>query len=398
MRGLKKAFSAMLALMLMLLIMVGSPVTAIAAEPPVNLGSTSTFAILAGTGIINTGPSVVSGDAGGDVGSHPTGSFTGQAEMTISGAVHLADAVALQAKNDLVNAYDDAAGRTPSVINTELGGQTLLPGVYTSASGTFEITGTLTLDAQGDPDAVFIFQTSTTLVTGVGSSVNLTNRARYCRVFWKVGSSATLGADSSFRGHLFALQSITANTGATIQGQLLARNGAVTLENNTILNGLCGDVLTIHVMKTATPMEITSWPASITYSYRVTNPGILPLSAVTVVDDKVSPVTYVSGDVNADGILQPGEAWLYTGFSTLTEATTNTVTVTGTSEGTVTSDTATLTVALVGESTPTTLRTIQGGQLPNTATPWYSILLVGAVAIVAGSAGFLTIAREESSD
>lgn len=156
------------------------------------------------------------------------------------GAYHRDDGLAKTAKNDLVTAYDDAAGRTPvTTIGTELGGQTLLPGVYASASGTFEITGTLTLNAQGNPDAVFIFLMNTTLVTATRSVVSFINGARYCRVFWKVGSSATLGEYSTFRGHIFALTSITANKGAFIEGQLLARNGAVTLNNNRIINGFC---------------------------------------------------------------------------------------------------------------------------------------------------------------
>jgi hypothetical protein len=158
----------------------------------------------------------------------------------MSGAVHVADAVAIDAKNALVTAYNDAAGRTPvTTIPSELGGTTLTPGTYASADGTFHITGTLTLDAQGDPNGVFVFKTASTLITASGSSVNLLNQARYCRIFWKVGSSATLGTDSHFVGHIFALTSITANTGATVQGQLLAQNGAVTLDTNTIMNGIC---------------------------------------------------------------------------------------------------------------------------------------------------------------
>jgi len=209
-----------------------------AAQLPVDLGTTSSFAVLAGETITNTGPTTINGD----VGLHPGTAFTGQASVTLNGALHLTDAVALQAKNDLVTAYNDAAGRTPvTQIATELGGTTLTPGVYNSASGTFEITGTLTLDAQGDPDGVFVFQTASTLITASGSNVSLINGARFCRIFWKVGISATLGTNSHFVGHIFALTSITAATGATVQGQLLARNGAVTLDTNTITNGFCAD-------------------------------------------------------------------------------------------------------------------------------------------------------------
>nr|MDQ3371322.1 ice-binding family protein [Actinomycetota bacterium] len=111
--------------------------------------------------------------------------------------------------------------------------------VYDSASGTFEITGALTLDAQGDPDAVFIFQTDSTLITASASRVVLINGAQACNVFWQIGSSATLGTNSSFAGNILALTSITATTGATVDGRLLARNGAVTLDSNTITASQC---------------------------------------------------------------------------------------------------------------------------------------------------------------
>jgi type VI secretion system secreted protein VgrG len=158
----------------------------------------------------------------------------------MSGVAHINDTAAIQAKTDLETAYADAAARTPvTLIPSELGGTTLIPGVYNSTDGTFQITGTLTLDAQNDPEGVFIFLMETTLITAIDSNVELINSARYCRTFWKVGSSATLGVNSHFAGHIFALTSIAAHTGATIQGQLLARNGAVTLDTNTITNGVC---------------------------------------------------------------------------------------------------------------------------------------------------------------
>src|SRR5450756_2346996 len=240
MKTLNRMRHTPLLLALLLVAMMAVPAMSMAAQPTVNLGTTSSFAVLAGETITNTGSTTISGDAGGNVGLHPGTAFPGQAGVTLSGAVHLADAVALQAKNDLVTAYDDAAGRTPvTTIATELGGRTLTPGVYDSESGTFQITGTLTLDAQGDPNGVFIFKTTSTLITASGSSVSLIGSARYCRIFWKVGSSATLGTNSHFVGHIFALTSIAAQTGATVQGQLLARNGEVTLDTNTITNGIC---------------------------------------------------------------------------------------------------------------------------------------------------------------
>jgi hypothetical protein len=233
---LKRIRHMPLLLALALAALLAVPALSMAAQPTVNLGTAASYAVLAGQTITNTGSTTVTGD----IGLFPGTAFTGQASVTINGAVNINNAAASQAQADLVTAYNDAAGRTPvTTVATELGGTTLDPGVYNSSSGTFQITGTLTLNAHGDPNAVFIFQTSSTLVTASGSSVNLINGARFCRVFWQVGSSATLGTNSQFVGHIFALTSIAAQTGATVQGQLLARNGAVTLDTNTITNGIC---------------------------------------------------------------------------------------------------------------------------------------------------------------
>ncbi len=210
-----------------------------AAQPTVDLGTASSFGVLAGSAITNTGPTSVSGTAGGDIGLHPGTSFTGAESVTVSGHVYLGDAVAEQAKFDLLAAYNDAAGRTTDkTIDADLGGRTLTPGVYTSASS-IGITGTLILDAEGDPNAVFIFQAGSELTTATDSRIVLINGAGPCRIFWQVGSSATLGTDSYFVGHILAMESITATTDAEVQGQLLARNGAVTLDTNTITNDVC---------------------------------------------------------------------------------------------------------------------------------------------------------------
>jgi type VI secretion system secreted protein VgrG len=165
-----------------------------------------------------------------------------------------ADPVVVGAKDDLVTAYDDAAGRTPAItVPTELGGSTLTEGVYRSTSGGLGITGTLILDAQDDPEAVWIFQSDSTLITASGSKVELINGADACNVFWQVTSSATLGTSSTFVGTVLALTSITATTSATVEGRLLARNGAVTLDTNTFVNNLCAVVPT--PTPTPTPTE-----------------------------------------------------------------------------------------------------------------------------------------------
>ena len=252
MKTFKKTQFASLLLVLLLTVMTMAPVTASAAETTVNLRSTSTFAILAGTEVTNTGATTITGglpEGGGNVGVHDGTSFTGQSTVVMTGwNVYLSDiaGVALQAKNDLILAYDDAASRTPTTTfvesDNQLGGKTLTAGVYRFGhADTANLTAgsPLILDAEGDPNAVFIFQATSDLVTASGSVIELRNGARYCRVFWQVASSATLGTNSTFKGHIFALTSITASTGATIQGQLLARNGAVVLQANTITNGLC---------------------------------------------------------------------------------------------------------------------------------------------------------------
>ena len=181
-----------------------------------------------------------------------------------------------------MTAYNDAAGRTPeTTIPSELGGRTLTAGVYVSASGTFHITGTLTLDAEGDPNAVFIFKTASTLITASSSTVRLVNGARYCRTFWKVGSSATLGTNSHFVGHIFALTSITAKTGAFIQGQLLARNGAVTLDSNTITNGVCATTPTTEATTTTTAAGGTTTTVSPGSSTTSTAPTTTRTTTIT---------------------------------------------------------------------------------------------------------------------
>ena len=175
------------------------------------------------------------------LGLSPGSAVTGFPPGLLNGVQHTADAEALQAKIDLVTAYDDAAGRTPATsVATELGGTTLLPGVYTGA--TLGITGTLTLDAGGDSEAVFIIKTDGTLITATDSAVNLINGADPCNVFWQVSSSATLGERTAFQGTILAFTSISVDTGATVEGRLLARDGAVTLNTNVINRPECADV------------------------------------------------------------------------------------------------------------------------------------------------------------
>ena len=165
--------------------------------------------------------------------------------MTLHGAKHIADAVAKKAKQNLVTAYNDAAGRTPvTTVATELGGTTLKSGVYDTSAGTLGLTGTLTLDGQGHANAVFIFEAASTLITAASSNVALINGAQACNVFWRIGSSATLDTATRFQGNILALTSIALKTGARLHGRALARNGAVTLDTNVITRDDCASATT----------------------------------------------------------------------------------------------------------------------------------------------------------
>jgi len=245
----KQAVFAVLAACTVLAVLFAPAYPVFAAQAPVGLGTADSFAVLAGTAVTNVPTSAIIGNVGLSpaAGSNYAGLTTPQVTGTIyavdasgpAGSVNNPGLLTI-AKADLVTAYDDAAGRSPVTVPTELGGTTKAPGVYNSGAGTFEITGTLILDGQGDPDAVFIFQMASTLVTAANNSiVSLINDAQACNVFWQVGSSATLETYTTFVGTILALTSITVKTGATVDGRVLARNGAVTMDTNTITVPVC---------------------------------------------------------------------------------------------------------------------------------------------------------------
>jgi len=218
-----------------LILGLGALVTATvssAAEAPVGLGLAQTYGVLAGAGVTNTGVTTINGD----LGTCPTPAVTGNPIVT--GATHQNDTAACAAKSDFTTAYNDAAGRAPTttyVGPTDLGSPTpLTAGVYKSPSS-FALTGTLTLDAQGDPNAVWIFQaTNSTLITAPSSTVRLVNGASACNVFWQVGSSATLDTDTTFVGTILAAAAITLNTRTTVLGRLMAGTESVTLDTNVV--------------------------------------------------------------------------------------------------------------------------------------------------------------------
>lgn len=204
------------------------PLTALAATDP-GLASAGNFAVLAGTTVTNTGPSWITGQVGVAPGSAVTGFPPGT-----SGPQHKGDSVATTAQTDLTAAYTNAAAQpcpgTNNFTGVNLGGKNLVPGVYCQTTAP-TLTGTLTLNGSG----IYIFQIGSTLVTASGARVVLIGGAQPCQVFWQVGSSATIATSTTFIGNIMALTSIAMQTGATLNGRALARNGAVTLDTNRII-------------------------------------------------------------------------------------------------------------------------------------------------------------------
>ncbi len=217
-------------------LLTAGPFGALRAEAavPVPLGTAASFAVLGATpSVTNTGPSVLTGDLGISPALSLVG-FTGPPDGTVIGAQHPGDAVADQAQLDLTTAYNQAAGQPSLVIPTQLGGTAPVPGAYTDGpgGGGLNLTGTITLNGGGSYDSVWVFQSTSDLITS--GVVALTNGAQACNVFWQVTSSASLGTGTVLAGTVMALTSITVVSGVTVQGRLLARNGTVTLDNDVI--------------------------------------------------------------------------------------------------------------------------------------------------------------------
>ncbi len=248
--------------------LTGQP-SAFAADAPL-LGTAANYSVLAGSTVTNTGNSVLDRRLGLSPGTSVTGFPPG-----VSAGQDVANATAVQAKSDLGIAYDNAAGEPSTAsVAQELGGLTLVEGVYTNATA-LGLNGALTLDGQNNPNAVFIFQAGSTLTTGSNSSVQFINGAQACNVFWQVGSSATIGTGTAFAGTILALTSISVNGGATIDGRALAREGAVTLDNNVFTSSPC-NIATEAPTATATP---------------TVTPTVTPTEAPTVTPTGVPTVT-----------------------------------------------------------------------------------------------------------
>ena len=342
-----------------------SPASARAATTPL-LGTAGTFAVLAGSTVTNTGPTTVSGDLGVSPGTAVTGFPPG----LVSGVIHAGDAVATQAQTDVTTAYNNAAGQPCNVTLTgqDLGGQTLTPGVYCFASSA-QLTGQLTLDDQGNPSSVFIFQIGSTLTTASNASVVVINTtgAQPCGspIFWQVGSSATLGTNTRFTGNILALASIALQTGTVTNGGLYARTGAVTLDTNTVVrnNQGCGTAPTSTPTSTGTapptvapidtPTSTPTPPSAPPIDTATNTPTNTPLSAAPPINTATSMPT--STPASTAPALPTAPA---TGNATSTAANTPAGTATRTATGSATSTATTPTTVTRTTTSTVTVRNV----------------------------------------
>lgn len=347
----------------------------------VDLLTVDNFAALAKTAITNlvAGTVLNNGDMGLDSPATCTGfpsPCTGTAtDGTINnGVIQYQNAVALQGQTDSTAVVTDLNGRTAdeTIAGGLLDGLTLNQGVYDVPATSTNLTGDLTLS--GDADSVFIFRAASTLVTAGTSRVLLTGGAQACNVFWTVASSATFDGATQFTGTVLASASVDFTAGgATLDGRAIAQTAAVTFRNTTVNNSSCaaatasssaassgsssGDsgsseqVPGINLTKVPNPLTLPEGPGSVTYTFQVTNTGDLVLSDVTLVDNKCSPATLLSGDRNSDSLLDLDEVWTYRCTKLVSATVTNTATVRALANGTEVSDSATAKV-IVGELPP----------------------------------------------
>jgi LPXTG-motif cell wall-anchored protein len=434
-RKVKVSLVSLITLLVAVSAAIVIPTSSSAVGPTIRQGSTSTYGVLAGSTITNTGATTISGTAGGDVGLSPGTSYTGSTTVTRSGADHINDVAAATAKVDLIQAYDDLSTPTATTLTaSNLGGQTILPGTYITADGTISNSGALVLNAQGDSTAVFIFRTASTLTTLAASSMTLTNGAQACNVYWQVGSSATLGVSSTFIGHIYALTSITANTGASIQGQLLARNAAVTLDANTIVNTACvtpAPVATPVGTPVATPVAVVPAATPVATPVAVVPMATAvatPVAVVPVFPGEVSTLLCTSTDVHKislvgnfplkvtrvslNGINLANTKWIQSEHRvvvTQSPGSTQTFVVdlfAGETQLVATQivvcpeavavvipvETLAPTPTAIAVETPT----VTGGELPNTGSNTYTYLLIGFVMMGLGAGSLLIRNRVQS--
>jgi LPXTG-motif cell wall-anchored protein len=337
---------------------------------PIGLGTAQTYGTLAGSAITNTGPTTVNGDLGVSPGSSISG-FTGAPDGTNVGAVHDNDAAALQAQNDLTTAYNNAAGLTPSSSGlAELSGMSLTPGVYSGGALSLSDNGTLTL-AGTSASSIWVFQAASSLTIGSATHIIITGGATACNVFWQVGSSASIGTSAQFVGTVMAAQSITAATGATISGRLLASSAAVTLENNTITvpTGCAAGTAPTTVLSPV--MHSTTVPTA-----EVGTPYSFGLGAA----GSPAPTLSITSGALPQGLT----------FNSTTGMITGTPTITGTSTFTITASNGVAPNAAVSYSLVTA-----GAALASTGVDPAPALIMASILLTAG--GLLIAARRRQS-
>ena len=403
---------------LLLAIGLSTPAGAAIVET-VPLGTAAGFSVLAGTTVTNTGLTTLQRSLGLSPGSSVTGFPPG--EVTPPATQQIANAVAVQAQSDLTTAYNNAEGRpTSSLTGAELGGQTLQGGVYraTADHAPLLLTGTVTLDGAGDSGSVFIFQTDTTLTTSSGAVVRLINGASACNVFWQIGSSATIGSTSTFVGTLLALTSITVQSAVTVNGRMLARNGAVTLANDTFTGPDCtpaptttssstptttipGTSTTVPAASTTIPGASTTVPAASTTipgtsttvpAASTTIPGASTTvpAASTTIPGASTTVPAASTTIPGASTTVPAASTTIPGASTTLAATTSTLARSSTTVGPAPAGSMTTRVVAGGVTTTTARQVI--AEMPHTGRSVRTPLVLASFFL---SVGGLTMALRD---
>ena len=380
------------------------PVALFAGPLPVDLGRACGFAALDGSGFTNTGNTVLNGD----LGSFPTISETGLSTLTINGTDQAGDIYTQNAKTDLTAAYLDGSGRTvTATLAAELGGTTLTAGVYNTTAA-FDITGTLTLDGGGDTNSVFILIAASTLTTADFSAVSLINGAQAGNVFWIIGSSASLGASTVFNGTIIAQDTITLVTNGSVAGRLLAINGQVILDTNTVgLANLCGmatatftttGTLTPTVTMTETPTAILTVTPSTTETLTVTGTNTATATETQNITQTITPSITETATETGTGTNTATATETQNITQTITPSITQTLSLTLTTTNTVTpsatviqtsSVTPTITPSLTGTMTP--VNGVDLGTSGNYAVLSSTFTRNGGITAITGDLGYTTL-------